>query len=269
MNKKNKFPLIAVSLLVLTLSLGAMAFAPSPVADPGEGFGPGDGNGRGGAGDSEHLADALGITVEELQAVVEEVRANSDGAADFNEALAAALGISVDAFESARDIARDAALAQALSDGQITQEEYELIQARQAVQDYTDHDTMLADALGITVAELQAAQEAGQRIPDLLDELGIDQETFQADIQSAQDAAFGQAVADGVITQEQADQIQEGGGRGPSGRGPGEPGQGGQGGPGDQGGQGGPGQGGQGGPGQGGPGGQGPGNQGGPGSNNG
>ncbi|MBL7163014.1 MAG: hypothetical protein ISS57_10440 [Anaerolineales bacterium] len=131
--------------------------------------------------------------------------------------MAAALGISVDALETARDTARDAALAQALADGEITQEEYDLIQARQALQYYSDRDAMLADALGITSAELQAAQEAGKRVPDLLDELGIEQEAFQANIQAAQEAAYAQAVADGVITQEQADQIQEGGQGGPGG----------------------------------------------------
>lgn len=258
MYKKNKLSLVLVSLVVLTLSLGAMAFTPSPLADPGEGFGPDGDNGsrRGGSGNSAYLADALGITEEVLQAAVEEVRSNSGPDTDFREALAAALGISVDALETARESARDAALTQALADGELTQEEYDQIQARQALQDYMDRDTVLADALGITVAELQAAQEAGKRIPDLLDELGIAQEDFQASVQASQAAALAKAVADGVITQEQADQIQQGGGDRPGGQsGQGRPG-GGQGGPG--GGQGGPGQGGQR-----------PGGPGGPGDNNG
>ncbi len=260
MNKKNKFPLIVVSLLVLTLSLGAVAFAPSPVANNGPG---GEGGnqgerGRDGFGNNENLADALGITVEEFQAAFEEARTNADGREGFDEALATALGISVDALESAQD----AALAQALADGDITQEQYDQIVARQAIKEYVDREAMIADALGITVVELQAAQEAGQKISDLLEDLDIDQETFEASVQAAQEAAFAQAVADGVITQEQADEIQEGGHGGPGGgRGPGgRDGQGGPGGqqPGDQGGPGGQ-------DGQGGPGGQ----QGAPGGNNG
>ncbi len=225
MFKKNKSPLIIVSLLVLALSLGAMAFTPSPVADPGsEG-----GRGRGGFNDNTYLADALGITEEELQAAFEEARSNADPNSDFNEALAAALGISVDALETARD----AALAQALADGQITQEEYDQIQARQALKDYIDREATIAEALGITLTELQAAQDAGQHIPDLLDELGIDHEEFQANLRAAHEAALAQAVADGAITQEQADQISQdgfGGRGGPGSRGPGGPGKGGQGG---------------------------------------
>jgi len=222
-----------------------MAFAPSPVAAPGEGFGPDSNGGRGrdGFGENEYLAETLGITEEELQAAFKEARSSAGPDTDFNEALASALGVSVVTLENARESARDAALAQALADGEITQEEYDLIQARQALQDYSDRDAMLADALGITPAELQAAQEAGKRVPDLLDELGIEQAAFQADIQAAQEAAYAQAVADGVITQEQADQIQEGGQGGPGGSdghgrpgghrpgGQGDPGQGGQGAP--------------------------------------
>ncbi len=265
MNKNNKFPLIVVSLLVLVLSLGAMAIAPSPIADPGEGFGPGGRGGRGGGSrNNENLAEALGITSEELQSAFEEARSNAGPDAEFEDALAAALGISLAALESAQD----AALAQSLADGDITQEQYDQIVARQAVQEYLDRDEMVADALGLTVAELQAAQEAGQRMPDLLEELGIDQETFQANVQASQETAFAQAVADGVITQEQADQFQEGGfgGRG----GPRDGGKGGRG-PGGQDGPGGQGPGNQGGPGQGGPGqgGPGQGGQGIPGGNNG
>lgn len=250
MNKKNKFPLFVVSLLVLTLSLGAMAYSPSPIVNAGpKNSGPDGKGGQGGFRNNENLAEALGISVEELQAAFEEARSNAGPDTEFDEALATALGISVDALERAQD----AALAQALADGDITQEQYDQIVARHALREYIDRDAMLADALGITVDELQAARESGQKISDLLVDLGIDQETFQADVQAAQEAAIAEAVSDGVITQEQADQFQEGGFRGRGGPG-------GDRGPGSRDGQGGPG-----GQGPGGPGGQ----QGAPGSNNG
>lgn len=235
MNKKNKFPLFIVSLLVLALSMGAMAFSPSPVVNVGsENSGPnGEGGQGGGFRNNENLADALGISVEELQAAFEEARSNAGPDSKFDEALAAALGISVDALESAQD----AALAQALAAGDITQEQYDQFVARQALREYFDRDVMVAGALGISIDELQAAQESGQKISDLLTDLGIDPETFQSDVQAAQEAAIADAVADGVITQEQADDIQAGGfrGRGGPGGGRGPAGREGQGGPGSQG----------------------------------
>lgn len=218
MFKNNRTPLLVVTVLVMSLSLGLMAFSPFTTENAGGPNGPG-GPGRG-SGDNTYLAEALGITIEELQAAVEEARSNSDGQ-DFSEALAAVLGISAEALGTARDTARDAALAQALADGNITQEEYDQFVARQSLQEYIDRDEMLAGALGISVSEFQAAQDEGKRIPDLLDELGISQEDFQAAVGAAQEAALAQAVSDGVISQEQADEFgQDGfGGRGPGSKG--------------------------------------------------
>jgi len=220
MNKKNKLPLLLVAILVTSLSLGLMAFTPIDIQDPGGHGGPGGQGGPDRDGkDNTHLAEALGITEETLDAAFEEARANSEGREEFQAALASALGISEEALQTARETARESALSQALADGDITQEEYDFFMARQAVQDYYDRDEILAGALGISVAELQAAQESGKRIPDLLEELGISQEDFQAAVDASQEAALAQAVSDGVITQEQADQLAEGGQGGPGGRG--------------------------------------------------
>jgi len=65
----------------------------------------------------------------------------------------------------------------------------------------------VAEFLGMTVEELQAAHEEGKTIEDLLEEKGISQEDFQAAIQAAQIEALNQAVADGKLTQEQADSM--------------------------------------------------------------
>jgi hypothetical protein len=265
MFKKNRLALLTVSTLVMALALGTMAFTPIDSANadtPGEGD-PGQGGGQHGPGfgNDEYLAEILGISIEELQAAVEEARSAAGGPGsgnDFEQLLAEALGISTDELQSARQAAREAALAQALADGEITQEEYDLFQARQALREYTAREEILAAVLGISTDELRAALDAGKQIGDLLDELSISQEDFQAATQAAQEAALQQAVNDGVITQDQADQIQQGGGRGPGG--PGHPGEqngsGGMGGPGgNPGNQGGPGSNSNGGPGQGGNGG--------------
>lgn len=73
-----------------------------------------------------------------------------------------------------------------------------------------DQDAMkavVADALGITVAELDAAKEAGTHLPDLAAELGVDMQTVHDAVQAYRETAVADAVASGLITQEQADQI--------------------------------------------------------------
>ncbi|MCI0396301.1 MAG: hypothetical protein L0332_30750 [Chloroflexi bacterium] len=174
---------------------------------PGFGpHGPGGFAGRIGDGDGELLAEALGITVEELQAAYEEAwtaaieQAVADGLitqeqadellegdggfrgrfhhgffglGNMDEYLAEALGISVEELQAARAEASAARLAELVEAGAITQEQADLIAAQQAVQNY------------------------------------IDQEALQATIQSAYEAAVEQALADGAITQEQADQLLE------------------------------------------------------------
>jgi len=125
-------------------------------------------------GDQEqYLADALGITVDELQSAHETVRntlidqavadgtvtqeqadqikagervrvpgfrmkgeAGIDGAADHNALLADALGMTLEEVDAARVSAHDAAIAAALADGTITQEQVDKMSAHQALQEY-------------------------------------------------------------------------------------------------------------------------------------
>jgi len=69
--------------------------------------------------------------------------------------------------------------------------------------------TVIADALGITVEELETAHEAGTKLPELAESLGVEMEVVEAAIESARAEAIAQAVADGTITQEQADTMAE------------------------------------------------------------
>jgi hypothetical protein len=61
----------------------------------------------------------------------------------------------------------------------------------------------------MTVEDLQAALEEARTLSDLLSEKGLDAVTVRERVQAAREAALEQAVADGVITQEQADQMSE------------------------------------------------------------
>ncbi|MEZ4559504.1 MAG: hypothetical protein R2854_24220 [Caldilineaceae bacterium] len=214
--------------------------APAAIAGVTAPGGPrGDLMGRGGD-HGQYLADALGITVEDLQAAMDSARdavQPEDGTAPefgrqrdhdairgtMDAALAEALGISVDDLQAAQQEARDAALADAVANGDITQEQADLMRAGEAVKEYMDREALTAAALGMTVEELQAAREEGVTMADLLAQQGLDRTTFADALQAEADKALAQAVSDGVITQEQADQLAEMGGRfmdgGPGGHG--------------------------------------------------
>ena len=61
----------------------------------------------------------------------------------------------------------------------------------------------IAEALGISVDELEAALAAGETPATLALELGVDFAEVQAAMGAVREAAIAQAVADGLITQEQ------------------------------------------------------------------
>lgn len=70
------------------------------------------------------------------------------------------------------------------------------------------HDYMvaaMASVFGVTSEELQAVHDSGQTMWDYVQEQGMTQEQFTEKMLQARTQALEQAVADGVITQEQAD----------------------------------------------------------------
>lgn len=214
-----------------------------PLAHPGIGGLP-----EGLSSRAELLAQALGIAVEELQAAQEEARnaaidqALEDGliteaqaewlrdgefgfrghhgfgmpgfdfdkGAEHDEFLADALGISVEELQAARAEAETAALAELVDAGYLTQEQADLMAARQALKGAIDREALMAKALGISVDELQAAREEGTTMAELLDQLGLTAAEVATAHQAAYEAAIQQAVEDGVLTQDQADQILSG-----------------------------------------------------------
>ncbi len=159
---------------------------------------------------------------------------------DRDQLLADALGITVEDLQAARLKAEQAAVQKMLDEGWIGQKQADLMLARLALRDYLDRDVLTAEALGITVEDLQAARDEGKTLRDLLDEQNIDPQDFRDALQEAHQAAIDQAVQEGVITQEQADLLQNArpgfdggfgpgghpGGRGGSRPGPGGPGMG-------------------------------------------
>jgi len=70
------------------------------------------------------------------------------------------------------------------------------------------HDYMLAgfaDAFGMDVTELEARHDAGETMYDVATSLGYTQEQFSELMISVRTDAINQALADGVLTQDQAD----------------------------------------------------------------
>jgi hypothetical protein len=181
-------------------------------------------HGRGGHGlidreaARELLAEELGGTIEDLEAahhaVMEAVQAE-DGRPDRDEVralLAQELGITVDELEAAQTAVQEAMLAQLVEDGTITQEQLDEMLEMRALHDLAkeifsrdDAQAVIAEQLGLTVEELAAARDEGTHIYDLAEEQGIDMDTLMTAVSEARTAAFDQAVADGLLTQEQAD----------------------------------------------------------------
>lgn len=73
--------------------------------------------------------------------------------------------------------------------------------------DEADMHAAIAEALGMSLDEFEAAVAEGKTPAILAQELGIDFAEVQAAMDSLHETAFEQAVADGLITQEQADWI--------------------------------------------------------------
>jgi lambda repressor-like predicted transcriptional regulator len=137
-----------------------------------------------------------------------------EGREDRDAALAAALGITVEELQAARQKVFTDAISAAVEAGELTQEQADQMLAMHALRSYIDRGSLLAEALGMTVEELEAAFAEGQTLADLMTEKGLTAATLQANLQAAHQAAIARAVADGVITQEQADAILSGQGFG-------------------------------------------------------
>jgi formaldehyde-activating enzyme involved in methanogenesis len=221
----------------------------------GEGYLTHGGWGRGLGGSIDYqqlLADALGISVDQLQAAYETARTAainqavkeglitqeqademlvwgglgrrgfdffgfgrhpkgvSSSTIDEEALLAQALNITVDQLQAARDKANEAAIAQAVEQGIITQEQADQMLSQQKLQSYLNRDVLLAKALGMTTEELRAAYAEGKNLSTLMSERGLDAATVREKLITAYNDALAQAVKDGVITQEQADQMQNG-----------------------------------------------------------
>lgn len=168
------------------------------------------------------VADALGLEVADLDAAKEAGTRLSE--------LAEAQGVEIDAAKEAVQAYRETAVADAVAAGTITEEQGEQLLSHEGrrgkggkhgrrggrlggLVDREAVKTAVADTLGISVEELEAAKEAGTSIEELAAENGVEVEEIRAAVEAVKTEAVQQAVEDGTITQEQADRILSGEGK--------------------------------------------------------
>ena len=129
---------------------------------------------------------------------------------NYSSLLAEELGITVEELQAAHQAANGAALEQLVDEGILSEEQAENAKATAALGAYLDRASLTAEALGMSGEALEAAVEAGKSLPEILDDRGTDRATFRGNLAAARQAAIDQAVAEGAITQDQADQLQSG-----------------------------------------------------------
>jgi hypothetical protein len=176
---------------------------------------------------SEAVAEALGMTTDELEAALQDGKTLAD--------LAEEKGVEIqalrDATEAAEKTARIEQIEQAVTDGDLTREQADwMIEGIQngygmrsglklgiagsgMVKEQVGL-TAAAEALGMTVDELSNQLWAGETLSSLAEEKGVELTTVQEAMQAARateaKTQIEQAVADGTMTQEQADWLLEG-----------------------------------------------------------
>jgi hypothetical protein len=148
-----------------------------------------------------------------------------DWAIRFKQALAGALGISVDEYDAAVETAQDQVVDEALAEGWLTEEQAELLRWRmdrapdggmpwlgrglgELGRGMPGGDSLLsvaADELGMTLTELLTELEADKSIADVAAEKGIDTQVIVDAYLAQVREKVDEAVAEGRITQKQAD----------------------------------------------------------------
>ena len=126
---------------------------------------------------------------------------------DHDQLLADALDISVEELQQARAEARIAGLDQAVEQGIITRDEADGILAFIALSGAVERAEIVAEALGISVDQLEEAHLENKLLPELLEEQGLTPADFRENLMDAFETAVEEAASKGEITQEQADII--------------------------------------------------------------
>lgn len=222
MRKHLRIVLVVGLVALLALAAGAAAVSAQ---------GPGGGKGLAGGGGQEAIAEKLGMTVDELQAALKDGKSIAD--------LAEEQGVALKDLKAASDAARQAAMRtaieQAVTDGKITREQADWMlegldkglsgrggwfgRGRFGLGGLGKDTSQpgleaAAKALNLSVDEMSLQMWGGRSLADLAKKQGVELEDVQAAIEAARKEAMraqiAAAVADGKLTQEQADWMLKG-----------------------------------------------------------
>lgn len=223
---KNK--VIGIGLSVIGV-LGVVFAGVSPVAAAGA---TAEGSEHGGPGEwNEELNSILrdsmkGAVAATLGISVEEVEAAFDEGTHLSE-LAEQYGVDMETLVDAIDAARAEAIADALAQGLITADQAERLAqvslrhlhegAQHLLDEYgpfieIDREAIreaVAGALGMTVEAFETAREADTSLEAMAEEAGVDMAVIREAAQAAHLEAINTALADGIITAEQAESLLE------------------------------------------------------------
>jgi hypothetical protein len=179
---------------------------------------------------NELIADELGLSAEDLEGAYAAAfeAAREDGAFGFRghrgfgdkgefesylEDALAEIGVTIEELETAKETANATRLDELYDAGYLSDEQLSLIQAKQALKDYIDHEAMMAEAaeaLGIELPDAETALEEGidpRALMEQLEEQGITIQDVMEAVQAAYESAINQAVVDGIIDEDQAELI--------------------------------------------------------------
>lgn len=127
--------------------------------------------------------------------------------ASYDARLAEALGVSVEQLRAAREQAVDSGIQQAVDEGELAPKQAERMRTWRKLQPYLNPQALAGRVLEMTPEQLQAAMDQGKSLWDLAQERQLDFRTGREKFLAAGKAAVEQAVADGVISQQQADDL--------------------------------------------------------------
>ena len=130
-----------------------------------------------------------------------------EGESSYHSLLAAELDITVAELQAAQQSANEAAMKQLVDEGVLSEEQLENAEAAAALRAYLQESALLAEVLGMSSADLEAAEDAGKSLPEILEEAGMDAATFRENIAATMEAAIDEAVAEGILTQAQAEAL--------------------------------------------------------------
>jgi hypothetical protein len=159
---------------------------------------------------SQALADRLGLTLDELKTRVK------NGETPFE--IAQSQGMNAEDYQALLIEIREDLLNQAVANGKLTAEQADAIRQRwenaPALREVTQTlraqaRALLADRLGLSLDEINERISSGETLLEIAQAQGFSKAELRTMRDEIQHQVLGQAVADGTLTQVQAERIQE------------------------------------------------------------